>query len=176
MYDTLPHVGSRLSRQLLRTAATCAFVVIAASCGEDEAAGPGPTELPTVEPTPEEPSPTEPPTAQPTPTEDGGMSQSPEPAPELLTDADDGRVVSLALGTETPLQLDSAWFWDEPAVQGDAIMLTRVDYLTDPGFMEWIITAQHPGDAVLTATGEPNCDDVAQCPPRSIRIRFHVTG
>ncbi len=103
------------------------------------------------------------------------MSQSADPAPSVLTDKDDGRTVSFAVGEETSLRLDSAWFWDEPLVQGDAVELTRVDYLTDPGFMEWIVTAQRTGTAVVTASGEPNCDDVSQCPPRSIEISFRVT-
>lgn len=101
---------------------------------------------------------------------------SPEPAPAILTDEDDGRVVSLAIGSETSLQLNSAWFWDEPEVQGDAVVLTRVDYFTDPGFMEWIVSAQQPGSAVVTAHGEPNCDDASRCPPRDVTITFEVPG
>lgn len=105
------------------------------------------------------------------------MSQSPEPAPPILTDQDDGRSVSLSLGTEISLQLDSAWFWDEPVIQGDdAVELTRVDYFTDPGFMEWIVTAQRAGTAVVTVTGEPNCDDVSNCPSRTVTFTIHVTG
>lgn len=102
------------------------------------------------------------------------MSQP--PAPSVLTDEDDGRSVVLPLGSELSLRLDSAWFWDDPVVQGDAVELTRVDYFTDPGFMEWIVTTSQPGDAVLTTTGEPNCDDLSQCPARTIDIRFQVTG
>jgi hypothetical protein len=140
-------------------------------------AEPSPTESVATQAAPtERPSPELSPTDPDTPTESDAMSQSPEPAPPILTDEDDGRSVGLALGTETSLRLDSAWFWDEPSIQGDAVELTRVDYFTDPGFMEWIVTARQSGDAVLTATGEPNCDDGSQCPPRSIDIRFRVTG
>jgi hypothetical protein len=102
------------------------------------------------------------------------MSQP--PAPSVLTDEDDGRSVVLPLGSELSLQLDSAWVWDEPAVQGDAVALARVDYLVDPGFMEWIVTAQRAGTAVVTATGEPNCDDISTCPSRAVSFTIHVTG
>ena len=173
-------------------ATTClvAMVVVGCSGNESDPSGtaePSPTEPATAEPSATEsvatqvsptkrPSPEPSPTEPVTPTEGDDMSQFPEPAPSILTDEDDGRSVGLPLGTETSLRLDSAWFWDEPTLAGDAVELTRVDYLTDPGFMEWIVTARQPGDAVLTATGEPNCDDSSQCPPRSIDIRFRVTG
>jgi hypothetical protein len=170
----------------------CLVAMAVAGCGGNESDPPGaaeqsPTEPATAAPSATEsvatqayptkrPSPELSPTEADTPTESDDMSQSPESAPPILTDEDDGRSVALALGTETSLRLDSAWFWDEPNIAGDAVELTRVDYFTDPGFMEWIVTARQPGDAVLTATGEPNCDDNSQCPPRSIAIRFRVTG
>jgi hypothetical protein len=58
-----------------------------------------------------------------------------------VTEADDGRLISLTVGAEVPLRLDSSWTWDQPAVDGDVVSLTQVDYFTDPGFMEWIVTA-----------------------------------
>lgn len=144
---------------------------------ESAAAEPSSTEsVATQAPATERPSPELSPTEPDPPTESDDMSQPPEPAPPILTDEDNGRSVGLAPGAETSLRLDSAWFWDEPSVRGDAVELTRVDYFTDPGFMEWIVTARQAGDAILTATGEPNCDDSSQCPPRSIDIRFRVTG
>lgn len=194
MRHALPRAGSgHTVRQssIFLTAATMCLVAMAVACsGNDPDPGtaePTPSEPTTVEPSPTESvateaSPTEraspepSPTETVTPTEGDDMSQFPEPAPPILTDKDDGRSFSLPLGTETSLRLDSAWFWDEPAIAGDAVELTQVDYFTDPGFMEWIVTARQPGDAVLTATGEPNCDDSSQCPPRSIDIRFRVTG
>jgi hypothetical protein len=167
-----------------------AMAVVGCSGNESDPPGtgePSPTKSATAEPSStesvatqapatERPSPELSPTEPDPPTESDDMSQPPEPAPPILTDEDDGRSVRLALGTETSLRLDSAWFWDEPSVQGDAVELTRVDYFTDPGFMEWIVTARQPGEAILTATGEPNCDDSSQCPPRSIDIRFRATG
>ena len=104
------------------------------------------------------------------------MATSPEPAPAVLTEADDGRLISMTIGAEVPLRLDSSWAWDQPAVDGDVVSLTQVDYFADPGFMEWIVTAVGPGDAVVTTAGMPNCSDDSRCPPVAVRIGFRVTG
>jgi predicted secreted protein len=104
------------------------------------------------------------------------MTTSPEPAPAVVTQADDGRLISLTVGAELPLRLDSSWAWDQPAVDGPTVALTQVDYFADPGFMEWIVMAAQPGDAVVTATGMPNCGDDSECPPIEVRISFRVTG
>src|ERR687897_1085634 len=88
------------------------------------------------------------------------MATSPEPAPAVVTQADDGRLIRLTVGAEVPLRLDNSWAWDQPAVDGNGVTLTQVDYFADPGFMEWIVTAVHPGDAVvITPAGATNCGD-----------------
>jgi hypothetical protein len=92
-----------------------------------------------------------------------------------VTQADDGRLISLTVGGEVPLRLDSSWAWDQPAVDGDIVALTPVDYFADPGYMEWIVTALSPGEAAVTASGVPNCGDNSRCPPVEIRIEFRVT-
>ena len=104
------------------------------------------------------------------------MATSPEQAPAVVTQADDGRLISLTVGAEVPLRLDNSWAWDQPAVDGDVVALTQVDYFADPGFMEWIVTAVHPGDAVVTAASAPNCGDDSRCPPVEVRIGFRVIG
>jgi len=104
------------------------------------------------------------------------MTTSPEPAPPVVTQADDGRLISLTVGAEVPLRLESSWAWDQPAIDGVAIGLTQVDYFADPGFMEWIVTAVRPGDADVTATGAPNCGNDSPCPPMEVRIGFRITG
>ena len=104
------------------------------------------------------------------------MATSPEPAPSVVTQAHHGRLISLTVGGEVPLRLDSSWLWDQPAVDADAVVLTPVDYFADPGFMEWIVTAVAPGDAVVTAAGVPNCGDGSRCPPMEVQIGFRVMG
>jgi predicted secreted protein len=133
-----------------------------------ETAEPEPTRTgQTTEPTPLESS---------TPRQDSDMTTSPGPAPLVVTQADDGRLISLTVGAEVPLRLESSWAWDQPAIDGDAVGLTQVDYFADPGFMEWIVTAVRPGDAAVTATGAPNCGDDSRCPPMEVRIGFRITG
>ena len=104
------------------------------------------------------------------------MATSPEPAPAVVTEADDGRLISLTIGSEVPLRLDSSWAWDQPAVDGNVVSLTQVDYFTDPGFMEWIVTAVGPGDAVVTTAGMPNGSDVACRSPAATAPRAPVMG
>lgn len=91
-----------------------------------------------------------------------------------MTESDDGQLFTLALGQEASLRLDSAWLWDQPALDGAAVELTPVDYLVDPGVQEWLVTGVSGGAATLTAHGEPNCADQAACPPRAVRIAFRV--
>jgi predicted secreted protein len=93
------------------------------------------------------------------------MATSPEPVPAVVTQADDGRLISLTVGAEIPLRLDSSWAWDQP-----------VDYFADPGFTEWIVTAVQPGDAVVTAAGAPRCGENFRCPPMDVSIGFRVIG
>ncbi len=94
----------------------------------------------------------------------------------MLSEDDDGRSVTLSVGEEVNLQLAGAWLWSEPAVDGDAVTVSPVDYLTDPGFVEWSIAGAKPGEAQLRTTGEPNCDDEEQCPATSVQITVTVTS
>jgi hypothetical protein len=124
---------------------------------------------------------------QPTPRPEVTVSQDPAPpgtpaappAPDELTEAQDGRVVSMAVGQEIPLRLSSSWEWQEPEVdpQGEAVVsLSPVDHLSDPGFREWLVTAAAPGTAELVSRGEPACGDPAACPPRELRLVVEVAG
>jgi len=181
MYD-IPRCAVRSFGLRPLCALVVAWVLSAAiaSCGGDgpsgetmnspaqETAEPEPTRTgQTTEPTPVESS---------TPRQDSDMTTSPEPAPLVVTQADDGRLISLTVGAEVPLRLESSWAWDQPAVDGDVVTLTQVDYFADPGFTEWIVTAVQPGDAVVTAAGAPNCGDDSRCPPMEVRIGFRITG
>jgi predicted small lipoprotein YifL len=179
MYDiprcTARSIGLRPLRTLIVASVLSATM---ASCGGDGPSGesvtfpadvtaePGSTGQ-TAKPTPVESS---------TPRQDNTMTTSPEPAPAVVTQADDGRLISLTVGAEVPLRLESSWAWDQPAADGGAVALTQVDYFADPGFMEWIVTALRPGDANVVVTGVPNCGDESRCPPMEVRISFRVTG
>jgi hypothetical protein len=78
------------------------------------------------------------------------------PVPEAgaaITATDSGREFALAPGGETSLRLSSEYLWSEPVVEGDAIELSPVDYLQDPGFTEWLVRGLRPGTATISSLG-----------------------
>jgi predicted secreted protein len=81
----------------------------------------------------------------------GETASQPRAAPETITEADSGESFMLRLGSATSLRLSGSW--NEPAVRGPAVELTRVDYFQDPGFSEWLVRAVRPGTATITARG-----------------------
>lgn len=95
-----------------------------------------------------------------------------EPGPSastsILTEGDSGRTVTLGRGGTVQVRLSSRWRWEAPSVDGDSIVLVRVDYESDPGFRAWVVHAVHAGDAVIRANGRPG--------PRRFRMTVHVDG
>lgn len=81
----------------------------------------------------------------------------PRQSPHVLTEADSGATIALPTGGETSLRLSSDWVWSEPVVDGDAVQLATVNYLQDPGFSEWVVTAVAPGEATITSSGTAAC-------------------
>lgn len=139
-------------RAVLCTAAIVPTLL--AACGEDAPVSERPTES--------------------TPPQEGSTEGTPpQEAPETITEADSGVEIRLPLGGETSLRLTSEYTWTQPTVRGDAVTLAPVDYLRDPGFSEWIVTAQAPGEAVVASTGEPACAGQEGC--ADDLLEFHVT-
>ena len=81
------------------------------------------------------------------------MTTTDGPARSVLTEADDGREVRLAVDASVALRLSSRWAWGELGVAGDAVEAIRVHYESDPGFTEWQLRATCAGRATLTAEG-----------------------
>ncbi len=158
-----------------------AFAVVGlGACGGDDLADPdtSPPEATTTAPT-TAPSTTAPiPATSNVPPEDTVPPTDPgtgDPdAGEMLTEAEDGGTFSGAPGEELPLRLSSDWAWEEPVVEGGAVVLTPVNYLMDPGYFEWIIEMVDPGTAEIAATGTPNCDDPTVCPDRTVGFTIVV--
>jgi hypothetical protein len=100
---------------------------------------------------------------------------APAEAPEAITAADSGGSFTLAEGAEVPLRLSSEYVWGEPAVEGGAVELSRVDYLQDPGFSEWIVRGAEPGTATISSLGEPACAGEHGCPDEPVRFRVTIT-
>jgi hypothetical protein len=100
---------------------------------------------------------------------------APAEAPEAITAADSGGSFTLPVGAEVALRLSSEYVWDEPAVDGGAVELSRVDYLQDPGFSEWIVRGVQPGTATVSSLGEPACAGQHGCPDEPVRFRVTIT-
>lgn len=149
------------------------------ACGEDAPSEPEETVTPTSEPadTPTaEPTASPEPTATPSATEERPPTDEPQDdsTGESVTEADSGSTVTVAVGQELPLRLGSDWSWDEPQADGAAVSLTRVDYLVDPGYVEWLIVGEQAGTAKIITTGAPACGDEAQCPPTDFDLNVEV--
>ena len=98
------------------------------------------------------------------------------PPPETggaITAADTGETFTLLPGDETSLRLSSEYSWEEPEVDGEAVELSPVEYLQDPGFSEWVVRGTRPGTATISSLGTPACEGEHGCPDEP--ARFHVT-
>jgi predicted secreted protein len=110
----------------------------------------------------------------PAPAETGSATAPQAEAGAAITELDSGSSFTLAPGGETSLQLSSDYVWTDPAVEGDAVELSRVDYLQDPGFSEWLVQAAGPGTATITSLGEPACAGEDGCPGEPLRFRVTI--
>jgi hypothetical protein len=95
--------------------------------------------------------------------------------PDAITAADSGETYTLAPGDETSLRLSGEYEWEEPAVSGDAVELSPVDYFQDPGFSEWLVRAVRPGSAKISSTGMPACAGQHGCPDDPIEFQVTIT-
>lgn len=149
------------------------------STGPPDAPGPAPTSTAGTGQTLPAPS-------LPEQSQDPGMTRSPEPTPppagtdegtgDALTEQDSGTRLTLGVGQERSLQLGSAWSWAVPVVDGESVTLTPVDFLVDPGYVEWLVTGTAAGTATLEVVGEPVCGDTTVCPPTTVTLEVEVTG
>ena len=92
-----------------------------------------------------------------------------------ITANDSGGSFTLAAGGETSLRLSSDYAWEEPVVEGTAVELSRVDYLQDPGYAEWLVRGVSPGTATISALGTPACAGEDGCPDEPLRFRVTIT-
>lgn len=103
----------------------------------------------------------------------GGASS--EDRPDAITAPDSGKSFELGVGDEISLRLSSEYVWSEPVVEGDAVELSRVDYLQDPGFSEWMVRAVAAGSATISSLGEPACAGEHGCPDEAARFQVTIT-
>ncbi|MGH3010447.1 MAG: hypothetical protein ACRDMY_01185 [Gaiellaceae bacterium] len=97
------------------------------------------------------------------------------PAPDVIDAADSGQTFELPLAAETSLRLSSEYSWEEPELSGDAVELTPVDYLQDPGFSEWLVRGARPGSVTISSVGTPACAGQHDCPDEPFRFQVTIT-
>ena len=103
-----------------------------------------------------------------------GTGDEAVPPPDAIDAADSGRTFTLAQGAETSLRLSSEYSWEEPGLSGDAVELSPVDYLQDPGFTEWLVRGVRPGTAVISSEGTPACAGQHGCPDEPVTFRVTI--
>ncbi|MGW1884939.1 hypothetical protein [Streptomyces sp. NPDC001970] len=122
------------------------------------------------------PSPT---AVPPSPSDSGSPPGSPSdppspssaaPPPTVLTEADSGLTFTLTVGAVVPLRLDSRLRWETPSTDGSAVTLVPVAYESDPGYREWELRAERPGETVVRTTG------TGRSGTRELRITVRVRG
>ena len=84
-------------------------------------------------------------------------SHTPSSGHHVLTLADNGKTVSLAVGQSVSVRLGGPWLWREPVVDGGAIDVAQVNFFVDPGYSEWAVRGLRAGRATLQINGEANC-------------------
>ncbi len=82
--------------------------------------------------------------------------------PRMITNADDGRTLTLAGGECATLSLDPKEIWDTPWASGRAVRV--FDFPTFAPDQRWALAAGRRGSATITSTGVPNCDPGEPCP------------
>lgn len=88
----------------------------------------------------------------------GGLAAAAQSSSLSINERDTGKTFTLKRTTSAALRLSGKWVWTEPKVRGRAVVLSPVDYRSDPGFKDWEITRRATGTAKITAYGRPNCD------------------
>lgn len=138
---------------VLRVALLALALIPLAACADDDGSSPAGEPAGTSEPAP-----------------------VPQQSPQVITEADAGATYVLSTGGETSLRLSSDWVWEEPVVDGDAGLLAPVNYMQDPGFSEWLVTAVGPGEATITSSGTAACAGQDGCAdgPQDFRVRITV--
>jgi hypothetical protein len=93
--------------------------------------------------------------------------------PPPMTQRSTGKTFRLAKGDTMKLRLSNRWRWSGPTVSTEAVELTPVAYLIDPGFQEWTIDARKRGRATIRSLGKPNCSTCALA-TRTFRVTVVV--
>lgn len=89
----------------------------------------------------------------------GGASPTPS---QILTEADTGTTVSLAVGETAALRLSSGYTWSDPQVSGGAVRVAARPVTA--AYHEWTVTAVARGTATVMSGGRVACSPGDVCP------------
>jgi hypothetical protein len=99
-------------------------------------------------------------------------------APQIVTMRNNGDTLTMRKGAHRQLQLTERYQWSVLRVKGSAVRAVRIDFIRDPGYRAWDLTAQARGKAVISAVGyganKPGSCDPGPCSPRLFRVTFVV--
>lgn len=128
----------------------CGLLLCGVGCGNDEpepaTPGGGPGDTSQVPPT----SGTEPSTSDQAPPN----TNDPEPAPRIVSPADDGRVLSLATGGVVNLVAPPDPSAPPLGIEGDSVEVVEVVNITDSGSRQWELRAIGPGTTRISGAGD----------------------
>jgi hypothetical protein len=96
----------------------------------------------------------------------------------IITQRDSGKTFTTRMGRQLTVRLSERYRWTRPKVTGEAIRLSPVNYIRDPGFQEWNVHPRTRGTARITAvgyveSGTRGCDP-GPCAPRLFRVTIVV--
>lgn len=92
----------------------------------------------------------------------------------VISNTDQGRTVTLPLGSAAELRLGMGLRWSAPTVSGTAtLVVTRETLFPDPGYSAWRVTAAGRGTSTLQSTGLPICGPGQMC--AQFVLLFRVT-
>ena len=99
-------------------------------------------------------------------------------APKVVTLRNNGDRLTLRKGSHVQLHLTERYRWGAPRARGRAVRLDRINFLRDPGYLAWSVTARARGKTVVTAVGygksmQRGCDP-GPCSPHLFRVTFVV--
>jgi hypothetical protein len=95
-------------------------------------------------------------------------------APQVIRARDSGKTFRLAVGREVHLRLSHrTWTWSNVKASSRSVKLTRIVFVRDPGYDEWLVRGRAKGRAKISATGQIPCR-TSPCPPTPLRL-FAVT-
>ena len=95
--------------------------------------------------------------------------------PQVITNRDSGKTITMVVGTCATLELDSGLVWSAPMSSSSAVQLffPPVPVGSTVATEEWFLRAAHQGVATVTSLGRPACTTPGRCP--DFVVLFRVT-